>query len=258
MLLVCDIGNTNITFAIFNDNQIILRFTYSTDLKKTSDELGIFLFNIFAYNKLSFSDIKNIAVSSVVPEIEYDLSECFKKYFNIIPFFITYKAAFNINNLYEFPNQLGIDRLINASYSYFVYKKNLIVIDFGTATTFDVVFNGNYEGGVIIPGIKTLRNTLFEKTNKLPKVDLILPPSVIGKNTIHSIQSGLFYGYAGMTEGLVNQIKNNYQQEFLVISTGGLSSIINKIVKCIDYYDDNLILKGIEYIYTLNRGNYEF
>ncbi len=257
MLLVCDIGNTNITFAVFSNNQILLKFTYSTDLKKTSDEFGIFLFNIFTINKLSLSDIENIVVASVVSDINYEISLCFKKYFNINPVFITNTSKFNIGNLYDFPNQLGIDRLINAAYSYFLYKKNLIVIDFGTATTFDVVFNGNYEGGVIIPGIKTLRNSLFEHTNKLPKTDLTMPPSVIGKNTIHSIQSGLFYGYAGMTEGLINQIKNNYQQEFLVISTGGLSSIINKITKLINYSDDNLILNGIEYIYTLNRGNYE-
>lgn len=258
MLLACDIGNTNIVFGVFNRNKLIVQFRVSTKINRTSDEYGVILMTLLKEVNISKDEINKVIVASVVPPLNIHLKNCFRKYFKTKAMFINLSFNLGIENKYEHPHQVGLDRLVNSVAGYEKYKKALIIVDFGTATTLDVVSNNaEYLGGIIIPGIKISKEALADNASKLPKVNIQTPKKVVGKNTTNSIQSGLTYGYASMIDGLVIKISKEYNHEFKVIATGGLSSIISRTSEKIDEIDKDLSLHGLNIIYNKNTNKFK-
>lgn len=195
MILVLDVGNTNIVLGIYKNKELIANWRLATDNKRTADEYGIQVIELFSHNNLSFSDVEGVIVSSVVPNIMYSLEHMISKYFNIKPIIVGPGVKTGINIKYDNPKEVGADRIVNAVAAHEIYKKPLIIIDFGTATTFCAITkDANYLGGTICPGIKISSDALFDKAAKLPRVELIKTPGVICKNTVASIQSGIIYG----------------------------------------------------------------
>ncbi len=257
MILVCDVGNTNIVFGVFDKNSLLLQFRISTFINRSSDEYAVIILSILRENEISKNDINNILIASVVPPLLFHLKNTFRKYFKILPNVLSSGDKFGIKNLYNPPEHVGIDRIINSVSGFEKYKQALIIIDFGTATTFDVISSkGEYIGGVITPGIKIAKEALFLNTSKLPKVEIERPPSIVGTTTIHSIQSGLTYGYAALVDGIVNKIKNEYKKEkFKVLATGGLASIIDELSETIEIVEKDLTLNGLNIIFNKRNKN---
>ena len=255
MLLVCDIGNTNIVFGIFKNDLLTFQFRISTRINRSSDEYGVILLTLLREFDISRDNIDDVIIASVVPPLTFHIENSFRKYFQIEPISINSDFDLGIINKYDLPSQVGLDRLVNAVAGFTKYKKALILIDLGTATTLDVISSkGEYLGGVIIPGITISKEALANNASKLPKVDIQVPPSVVGKNTDHSIQSGLTYGYASMIDGLITKISKEYKDEsFRVIATGGLATIIYNISENIDELDKDLTLNGLNIIYKRNK-----
>lgn len=250
MILVIDIGNTNMEFGVFEGNILKTNFRLSVNKDITSDEVGILTSQFFNIHKIEISSIKDIVIASVVPQINYSITNAIKKYFKKDPLYIQENLKIDIVNMYDNAKEVGTDRLVNSYAAYSKYKRSLIVVDFGTATTFDIVgTQGEYVGGVIYPGIKISIEALFQKAAKLPRVEISTPSSVIGKNTVDSIRSGIIYGYVGAVKNIVENIKVEQKTEMLVVATGGLSAIINKHYK-FDYLDKSLTLKGLNMIYN--------
>ena len=258
MILVCDVGNTNIVFGIFEENKLLLQFRISTIVERSSDEYGVIILPILRENGIDKNVIESVLIASVVPPLLFHLKNTFRKYFSITPAIVdSANCNLGIINLYNPPQHVGVDRIINSVAGYEKYKTSLIIIDFGTATTFDVVSSrGEYIGGIITPGIKIAKEALFLNTSKLPKVEIERPPSVVGKNTVHSIQSGLTYGYAALVDGIVSQIKTEYNNEkFKVIATGGLASVIDEISTSIECVERDLTLNGLNIIFNKRNKN---
>ena len=256
MILVCDVGNTNIVFGVFDKNKLLLQFRISTIVKRSSDEYAVIILPVLRENGINKDDINDVVIASVVPPLLFHIKNTFRKYFKIKPMIVDcIDSGFGIKNLYSPPEHVGVDRIINSVAGYEKYARALIIIDFGTATTFDVVSaKGEYIGGVITPGIKIAKEALFLNTSKLPKVEIERPPSVVGKNTIHSIQSGLTFGYSALVDGIVGQIKTEYKDEnFKVIATGGLATIIDEISNTIEYVERDLTLNGLNIIFNKRK-----
>jgi type III pantothenate kinase len=258
MILAIDVGNTNIVLGVYNGENLIADWRLSTDLKKTADEYGIEVEQLFIHCNIKLTDIEGVIVSSVVPNVMYSLEHMIRKYFNINPIIIEHGIKTGINIKYDNPKEVGADRIVNAVAGLAIYKRSLIIIDFGTATTFCAISaSGNYLGGTIAPGLKIASEALFERAAKLPKVELIKPPKVISKNTVSSIQAGLIYGYIGQVEYIVHKMKNEMtnlgEREPLVISTGGLSKLIAENTLCIDVINPILTLEGLKILYYKNK-----
>ena len=258
MILLIDVGNTNIVMGVHNGNKMISDFRLSTDTKKTSDEMSIAVLSLFELNNLDIDSIEGVIISSVVPNIMYSLENVVRKLFNLRPIIVGAGIKTGINVKTDNPKEVGADRIVNAVSAYDKYKQSLIIIDFGTATTLcSIGDDGSYEGGVICPGVKISSDALKEKAAKLPRVELSKPKNVIGKNTINSMQSGMVYGYIGMVEYLVEKmskemIGKGYKKPY-VIATGGLARLINSGTDIIDAIESNLTLKGLKIIYDKNR-----
>ncbi|MDO5707785.1 MAG: type III pantothenate kinase [Andreesenia angusta] len=254
MILVFDVGNTNIVFGIYKEKNLIKSWRISTDYNKTADEYGILIRQCFDYEKISHREISSIVISSVVPNVMILLEEMALKYFNLKPLVVGPGIKTGINIRYDNPKEVGADRIVNAIGAFEKYGGPLIIVDFGTATTFCVVdSNGDYLGGAIAPGINISTDALFTHASKLPKVDLIKPSTVICKNTIKSIQSGIIYGQVGMVDYIVNRIKSEMKDDIkFVIATGGLSELIKEESETIDYVDKQITLEGLRKIYELN------
>ncbi len=257
MILVCDVGNTNIVFGVFDEDALLLQFRISTFVRRSSDEYAVIILSILKENNIDKNNIEDILIASVVPPLLFHLKNTFRKYFNIMPEVLNPNDEFGIKNLYNPPEHVGIDRIINSVSGFEKYNQALIIIDFGTATTFDVVSSkGEYIGGVITPGIKIAKEALFLNTSKLPKVEIEPPPSIVGTTTVHSIQSGLTYGYAALVDGIVKKIKNEYNKEkFKVLATGGLASIIDDLSNEIEIVDKDLTLNGLNIIFNKRNKN---
>lgn len=260
MILLIDVGNTNIVLGVYGekDNKLIDDWRLSTDTKKTSDEYGIEISQLFAHKKLDIKEVKGVVLSSVVPDVMYSLEHMIKKFFNIQPIVVGPGIKTGINIKYDNPKEVGADRIVNAIAVHEIYKRNAIIIDFGTATTFCAVEkNGDYLGGVICPGIKISLDALFEKAAKLPRVELVKPHNMICKNTVSSMQAGIVYGYIGQVEYIVSKMKkemsNLLGDEPYVIATGGLSRLIYESSSCIDEINPQLTLQGLRIIYEKNR-----
>lgn len=254
MLLVIDVGNTNTVIGVYDGDDLVADWRIVTVTDRTADEYGILIQNLYHSSKISSRDIRNILVSCVVPQMVGIISELCDKYFNIEPMYVGPGIKTGMSIHYDNPKEVGADRIVNSVAAYHRVNKEVIVVDFGTATTFDCVDKrGDYIGGVIAPGLNTSAEALFLKASKLPKVELLKPKHVIGKNTINSIQSGLVFGYIDLVDGLVNRLKKEVGNDPWVIATGGLSDLIAKESKTIDEVDHYLTLEGLKIIYKLNH-----
>lgn len=256
MILVLDVGNTDIVLGVYSDKKLVDSWRISTDKNKTSDEYRILIHQIFQYDKLNVEDIKDVIISSVVPNIMYSLEGAVRKLFNKTPLIVGPGIKTGINIKYDDPAEVGADRIVNAIGAYNKYGGPLIIVDFGTATTFCVISEkGEYLGGAIAPGIKISSDVLFEKAAKLPKVELVSPGKIIGKNTVNSMQAGIIYGYAGLVEYIVKKMKAEIKDKPVkVIATGGFVTFIVDEVKCIDIVDRFLSLEGLNIIYERNKN----
>jgi type III pantothenate kinase len=250
MLLIIDVGNTNMVFGVYNDDKLIETFRLRTDKNYTIDEIGLCIYQYLVFLKYNKEDIKDVIISSVVPCLLNTLINSIKKYFSIEPLVVGDNLKIKLNNLYNNPQQTGVDRLINAVAAVKKYGAPCIIIDMGTATTFDAVNSkGEFMGGAIYPGINTLTEILSNKTAKLPEIKLSKPINVIGESTEECMQSGIYYGYLGAIEGILLNMKLKIGDCVKVIATGGLSKHLLEKNSNIDFIDENLTLEGIKFIY---------
>jgi type III pantothenate kinase len=253
MLLVIDIGNTNITFGIFEDNILTRHWRLPTDKHKTVDAYAIDFCNIFFFSNIMRENITGIIISSVVPPLEYTLTSMCKKYFQTTPMVVSPGIKTGISIQIENPKELGADRIVNAVAAYSKVKQSVIVVDFGTATTFDCITDrGIYKGGVIAPGLLISLEALVNNTSKLPTVDIKPLNKVIANNTVNAIQAGIFYGYIGLVEGIIKRIKEEQKSQSKVIATGGIAKLISSEVTEIDTVDEFLTLEGLKILYDKN------
>ncbi len=258
MLLVIDVGNTNIVFGLFKGKELTFDWRIATDKDRTSDEYGLLFHQIFEHNNIKISEIDDVIISSVVPPLMHTLPAASIKYLKKEPIVIGPGVKTGMNIKYDNPKEVGADRVVNAVAAYEKYGGPIIIVDFGTANTFCYVNEeGEYLGGVITPGIKISAEALFLRTAKLPKVELVKPEKVIGKNTINSIQSGLIYGYIGMVDYIIEKMikeMNADKDKIKVVATGGFSRLIASESKYIKIIDSWLTLDGLRIIYERNKS----
>ncbi len=255
MLLVCDVGNTNIVLGVYKGQELLRYWRISTDKTKTSDEIGIIVHQFFNNEGIPTDEIEDVIISSVVPTIMYSLQHMAIKYFDKEALVVGPGIKTGINIKYDNPRQVGADRIVNAVACIHKYGGPCVIVDFGTATTFCAISEKNeYLGGTIAPGIKISSDALFQKASKLPKVELVKPEGVICKNTVKSIQSGVIYGYVGLVDYIVRRMKTELKNDDIkVIATGGLSSMIASESETIEIVDKFLTLDGLKIIYDMNR-----
>ena len=255
MLLAFDIGNTNMVVGIYDNKELLTYWRISTDRQKTADEYGILLQNLFHYHRINPSQVTDIIFSSVVPPIMGPLEEMAIRYYNVKPLVVGPGVKTGMPILYENPREVGADRIVNAVAGFEKYGGPLIIVDFGTATTFCCISaKGEYLGGAITPGINIATEALFQKTAKLPKVELVTPKKVIGKNTVNAIQSGIIYGYSGLVDGIVKRMKQELGAGSIkVIATGGIAEMIAKDTETIDEVYKLLTIDGLRMIYERNH-----
>ena len=254
MLLVFDIGNTNMVLGVYEGDNLVRDWRINTDLNKTSDEYGVLIKSLFDASNISLSVVDAIIVSSVVPAVMHSLENFCRKYCNISPMVVGPGIKTGLNIKYEDPKMVGADRIVNAVAAISKYNCPVIIIDFGTATTYCAVSKkGEYIGGAISPGMKISSEALFQKASKLPRVELVTPETVICKDTVSAMQAGIIYGYAGQVEKIVGLMKKELKDEgTLVIATGGLANMISQETNAIDVIDPNLTLEGLRIIYEKN------
>lgn len=259
MLLVIDIGNTNIVFGVYNDDTLVNHWRLSTVLQKTVDEYAILLNSLLYIEKIRFAEIDSAIISCVVPPLLIPFENLCRKYIGIRPIVVEPGIKTGMPILYENPQEVGADRIVNAVAGYEKYKKSLIIVDFGTATTFDYITpKGEYAGGAIAPGIMISLEALFERASKLPRVELLKPKTIVGKQTIHAMQSGIVYGYVSLVDGIVKKMKEEVKTSPYVIATGGLSGIMYKESESIDEVDEFVTLRGLKILYEKNRDSHKF
>jgi type III pantothenate kinase len=259
MLLVIDIGNTNIVLGVYDDKQLLNHWRLSTDIQRTVDEYAILINSLLYIEKMALGDIDSAIISCVVPPLLIPFDIVCRKYIGIKPILVEPGIKTGMPILYENPQEVGADRIVNAVAAYEKYKKALIVVDFGTATTFDYITSkGEYAGGAIAPGIMISLEALFARASKLPRVELVRPKSIIGKNTVHAMQSGITYGYVSLVDGIVQRIKEEVRSDPYVIATGGLAGLIYKESDTINEVDEFLTLRGLKILYEKNRDSHKF
>lgn len=254
MIICIDVGNTNIKYALFEDDKLKISFRVATEQKKTSDEYGSQLINIVKNNGIDPADITGGIISSVVPSLDYTIDRMCRTYLRINPLLLGPGLKTGMNIRVDNAREVGADRVVNNVAAMRKYGAPVIVIDFGTATTFNVVDkNGVFIGGIIAPGIKGSLDSLVNGTAKLPRVEIERPAKAIGTNTVTNMQSGIVYGFAGLVEYLIKKIKRELKSDDVkVVATGGFSEIIAAETSCIDKVDKLLTLEGLKYLYDLN------
>ena len=257
MLLVIDIGNSNIVMGTYIGKNLMHHWRISTDRQKTGDEYGMLINDLFKYQGVEINQITDIIISSVVPPLVVPLTKMCERYFKINPLIVGPGMKTGIILHYENPRAIGADRIVNVIGAYEQYGGPLIVIDIGTATTIDVVSDkGDFLGGVIAPGIAASADALFNSTAKLPRVELVPPKSVICHNTIHGMQAGIIFGYVGQIDAIVNRIKTELNDNSIkVVATGGFATMISKESTTIDKIDHFLTLAGLRALYERNKNN---
>lgn len=258
MILVLDVGNTNIVIGIYDEKELLTEWRISTQMIRSADEYGIQFANLFKLANIEISEVDGVIISSVVPTIMYSLEHMVRKYFKLDPLVVGPGVKTGINVKYDNPREVGADRIVNAVAAHELYKKSLIIIDFGTATTFCAVRkNGDYLGGAICPGIKIASDALFQKAAKLPRVELLKPNEIICKNTVTSMQAGIVYGYIGQVDYIVDKMKSEMEslgeEDILVVSTGGLAKLISEQSKNVELVNPFLTLEGLRIIYEKNK-----
>jgi type III pantothenate kinase len=256
MLLVIDVGNTNTVLGLYDDDRLVHDWRIRTEIDHTIDEYGVLISNLYHSSRMKEKEIKavtDIIISCVVPPMLNILEPLCTKYFNIKPMIVGPGIKTGMPIFYDNPKEVGADRIVNAVAAFDKYHKESIIVDFGTATTFDYVSpKGEYMGGCIAPGIVISSEALFARASKLPRVEFSKPKTIITKDTVSAIQAGIMFGYAGLVDGIVARMKAEVKTNPLVIATGGLARIVAQEAKSIDRIDDMLTLEGLRLIYNLN------
>ena len=254
MLLVVDVGNTNTVIGLYEGDALLYDWRIRTVINHTVDEYGIKIFNLYKTSEIRSKTVENIIISCVVPPMLDILVPVCEKYFNVEPLVVGPGIKTGMPIFYDNPREVGADRIVNAVAAYEKYRRELIIVDFGTATTFDYVSRrGEYMGGCIAPGIVISNEALFEKASKLPRVEFGKPKSIIAKDTVSSMQAGIVFGWAGLVDGIVNRMKAEVNSNPYVVATGGVSTIIAPETESIDAVDEMLTLEGLRIIYLRNR-----
>lgn len=255
MLLVIDVGNTNIKIGVFEGSELVNSWRMSVKVNRTADEFGITLLNLFSTQKLTLSDISGIIMSSVSPSLNYTIEHACMYYMNLKPIMVGVGIKTGLNIKYLNPTEVGADRIVNSVAAYKLYGGPCIIVDFGTATTFNVVSEkGEFLGGAIAPGIKSSLESLINNAAKLTRVELIKPANIISKTTVNNIQAGTIYGFTGLVDYIVKKMKEEAGfEKAIVVATGGLSELVNETNDgIIDVTDRFLTLKGLQIIYNMN------
>lgn len=254
LLLVVDAGNTNVVFALFDGPTLLNQWRTSTDIKRTADEYGVWLTQLIALDGIEPNDINAAILATVVPHTVFPLTHLCERYFKCAPLIIDNGNSVGINVEVTNPREVGADRLVNAVAAHAKFSGRLIVIDFGTATTFDIIRDdGAYVGGVIAPGVNLSIEALDRAAARLPRITVAKPPSVIGSGTVTAMQSGVYWGYISLIEGLVTRIKEEVGQSMRTISTGGLAPLFKNGTDLIDELESDLTLRGLRLVYDRRK-----
>lgn len=254
MLLVMDVGNTHIVLGLFQGDELLHHWRIQTDRNATEDEYAMLLKSLFEHVGIRMEEIDGVSISSVVPPLKRVLHLLVRKYFGLQPLVIGPGVKTGLNIQYENPREVGADRIVNAVAALETYGPPLIIVDFGTATTFCFINEqGHYVGGAIVPGVHVSAEALHQRAAQLTRVEVLKPDSVVGRNTVKAVQSGLFYGYVGVVDGIVSRMKELLTRRPTVVATGGLAEMISKEAETIDVYDPLLTLRGLKLIYERNQ-----
>jgi len=255
MLFCIDIGNTNIVLGVAKQEKILQHWRVRTEKDATADELGIFINNLFRSSDIEMGDITDIIISCVVPPLLNTMDELANRYFNVRPMVVGPGLKTGMPIKYDNPKEVGADRIVNAVAAYEKYHTGLVIVDFGTATTFDCVSDeGAYIGGAIAPGVTISSEALFQKASKLPRVEIFArPKNVITKDTISGMNAGIIYGYAGLVDGIVKRMKKEMGEKTTVVATGGLASLIFKESETIEHVEEFLTLEGLIILFKRNQ-----
>jgi type III pantothenate kinase len=253
LIFVLDVGNTNTVLGVYEKDDLKYHWRIETSRNKTEDEYGMLVKSLFEHVGITFQDIHGIIISSVVPPIMFSLERMCKKYFHVNPLVVGPGIKTGLNIKYDNPREVGADRIVNAVAGIHEYGSPLIIVDFGTATTYCYINEKEeYMGGAIAPGISISTEALYSRASKLPRIEIAAPEHIIGKNTVAAMQSGILYGYVGQVDGIVSRMKAYSKIEPKVIATGGLASLIANESESIDIVDPFLTLKGLRLIYKRN------